>query len=604
MLGLNNRYRTHYCGKIDEIDINSSVKVAGWVNSVRDHGGIIFIDLRDYTGLVQIVINPKMDFYKTLEHWRLESVICFSGKVIPRSESTINPKLSTGKIEIAAEEMEILGESSVLPFQISKDDGAPENLRLKYRFLDLRKEKLHNNILLRSSVIARIRQKMTEMGFFELQTPILTSSSPEGARDYLVPSRLHPGKFYALPQAPQQFKQLFMVAGFDRYFQIAPCFRDEDARADRSPGEFYQLDVEMSFVTQNDIFTAMENLFVDIFNKFGTKKMTEAPFPRIAYRDAMKKFGSDKPDLRNSLEIIDVSHIFENCSFNAFSGTVKTGGVVRAIKVSNISSRPRKFFDDMVKFAQSIGSKGLGYIIWDIDGSEKSPIVKFLTKDEITSLKGFANINNGDVIFFIADTEQKTCEIAGKVRTELAARLDLIDNTSYKFCWIVDFPMFEKDEETGSIVFSHNPFSMPQGGMEALNGKNPLDILAYQYDIVCNGIELSSGAIRNHKPEIMYKAFEIAGYGKETVDSKFAGMINAFKFGAPPHGGIAPGVDRMVMILANEPNIREIIAFPFNQQAQDLMMAAPSEVTEKQLKELHLKVILPKSHKQEEVKDL
>ncbi len=604
MLGLNNRYRTHYCGKIDEIDINNSVKAAGWVNSVRDHGGIIFIDLRDYTGLVQIVINPKMDFYKTLEHWRLESVICFSGKVIPRSESTINPKLSTGKIEIAAEEMEILGESSVLPFQISKDDGAPENLRLKYRFLDLRKEKLHNNILLRSAVIAGIRQKMTEMGFFELQTPILTSSSPEGARDYLVPSRLHPGKFYALPQAPQQFKQLFMVAGFDRYFQIAPCFRDEDARADRSPGEFYQLDVEMSFVTQEDVFTAMENLFVDIFNKFGTKKMTEAPFPRIAYRDAMKKFGSDKPDLRNPLEIIDVSHIFENCSFNAFSGTVKAGGVVRAIKVSNISSRPRKFFDDMVKFAQSIGAKGLGYIIWDIDGSEKSPIVKFLTKDEITSLKGFADISNGDVIFFIADTEQKTCEIAGKVRTELAVKLDLIDNNSYKFCWIIDFPMFEKDEETGSIVFSHNPFSMPQGGMETLNGKNPLDILAYQYDIVCNGIELSSGAIRNHKPEIMYKAFEIAGYGKETVDSKFAGMINAFKFGAPPHGGIAPGVDRMVMILADEPNIREIIAFPFNQQAQDLMMAAPSEVTERQLKELHLKVILPKSHKQEEVKGL
>jgi len=602
VLGLNNKYRTHYCGKINESDINNLVKVAGWVHSVRDHGGIIFIDLRDYTGLVQIVINPKMDFYKTLEHWRLESVICFSGKVIARSESTINPKLSTGAIEIVAEEMEILGESSVLPFQISKDDGAPENLRLKYRFLDLRKEKLHNNILLRSAVISGIRQKMSEMGFFELQTPILTSSSPEGARDYLVPSRLHPGKFYALPQAPQQFKQLFMVAGFDRYFQIAPCFRDEDARADRSPGEFYQLDVEMSFVTQDDVFTSMENLFVDIFNKFGNKKMTEAPFPRIAYRDAMKKFGSDKPDLRNPLEIIDVSHIFENCSFNAFSGTVKSGGVVRAIKVSNISSKPRKFFDDMVKFAQSIGSKGLGYIIWDIDGSEKSPIVKFLTRDEIASLKDFAGINNGDVIFFIADTEQKTCEIAGKVRTELALRLDLIDNTSYKFCWIVDFPMFEKDEETGSIIFSHNPFSMPQGGMEALNEKDPLDILAYQYDIVCNGIELSSGAIRNHKPEIMYKAFEIAGYEKETVDSKFAGMINAFKFGAPPHGGIAPGVDRMVMILADEPNIREIIAFPFNQQAQDLMMAAPSEVTEKQLKELHIKVVIPKTHKQDESK--
>jgi len=534
-----------------------------------------------------------MSFYQSLENWRLETVVNFTGSVIGRTKETVNPKLSTGMIELVAKTMEILGESEVLPFQIAKDDCAPEHMRLKYRFLDLRREKLRNNIFLRGSVIAEIRNKMRELGFFEFQTPILTSSSPEGARDYLVPSRIHPGKFYALPQAPQQFKQLLMVAGFDRYFQVAPCFRDEDARADRSPGEFYQLDVVISFVTQDDIFVSMEELMTYIVRKFSTKKVTDAPFTRITYRDAMLKYGCDKPDLRNPLLIIDVSKIFENSAFNAFSDAVKKGGVVRAIKVPGISGQPRKFFDDMGKFAQEAGSKGLGYIVFEA-GQLKSPIVKFLSETEIANIRSAAQIADGDVIFFVAEKEQKAAEIAGKVRTELANRLGLIEKDCFKFCWIVDFPMFELDPETNSIAFSHNPFSMPQGGMDSLMNKNPLDILAYQYDIVCNGIELSSGAIRNHRPDIMYKAFELCGYGKEVVNNKFGGMINAFKFGAPPHGGIAPGIDRMVMLLADEPNIREVIAFPFNQQAQDMMMNAPSEVTEKQLRELHIRIELPK----------
>ena len=587
------RYRTHYCGKVGEADIDKEVKVSGWVHSVRDHGGIIFIDLRDYAGLLQVVIDPKMEFYKSLESWRLETVLCFTGTVVARNKETINPKLSTGAIEMVAETMEVLGEAEIIPFQIAKDDGSPEHIRLKYRFLDLRREKLRNNIFLRGQVIAEIRKKMIEMGFFEFQTPILTCSSPEGARDYLVPSRLHPGKFYALPQAPQQFKQLLMVAGFDRYFQIAPCFRDEDARADRSPGEFYQLDVEMSFVTQDDVFEATESLMTHVFRKFSTKEVTDAPFPRIAYKDAMLKYGTDKPDLRNPLVIIDVGEIFANSAFNAFADVMKKGGVVRAIKVPGISSQPRKFFDDMIKFAQEVGSKGLGYIVFE-GNQAKSPIAKFISVEEMSKIKTAGDIQNGDVIFFVADKEAKASEIAGKVRTELASRLNLIKKDCFKFCWIVDFPMFELDPETNSITFSHNPFSMPQGGMEYLINKNPLKIKAFQYDIVCNGVELSSGAIRNHRPDIMYKAFEIAGYGKETVDSKFGGMINAFKFGAPPHGGIAPGIDRMVMLLADEPNIREVIAFPFNQQAQDLMMNAPSEVTPKQLRELHIRIELPK----------
>lgn len=590
------RYRTHNCSQLRKEDVGKIARLSGWIHSVRDHGGIIFIDLRDHYGITQVVINPQKDFYKEAGAWRNETVVCFTGKVVARSPETVNPKLATGEIELAADDMEILGESEVLPFQIAQDDNPPENLRLKYRFLDLRRERMHNNIVKRSKIIGEIRKCMIEMGFLEYQTPILTSSSPEGARDYLVPSRLHPGKFYALPQAPQQFKQLLMVAGFDRYFQIAPCFRDEDARADRSPGEFYQLDLEMSFVEQDDVFAVVERLLSHIFPIFSTKKIDQPPFIRIPYAEAMKTYGTDKPDLRNPLKLIDMTEIFRNSNFNAFASVVKNGGVVRAIVVKNIAGQPRKFYDDMVAFAQSIGSKGLGYIVW-ADGEKKSPIVKFLSAEEIARIESEGKISDGDAIFFIADKEKKVCEIGGQVRTELAKRLDLIEKDCFKFCWIVDFPMYELDEETNKIVFSHNPFSMPQGGLDALNTMNPLDIKAFQYDIVCNGVELSSGAIRNHRPDTMYRAFEIAGYSKETVDTKFGGLINAFRLGAPPHGGIAPGIDRMVMLLTDEPNIREVIAFPFNQQAQDLMMNAPSEVDPKQLRELHISIVPPKKAK-------
>ena len=586
-------YRSHNCGELRKSDVGKEVRLAGWIHSVRDHGGVIFIDLRDHYGLTQVVIDPEQNFYQALDKWRVESVVRFDGEVVARCAETVNPKLSTGEIELRATDMEMLGEAEVLPFQVAKDDSAPEAMRLKYRFLDLRKEKLHNNIILRSQVIAEIRKYMTAQGFNEFQTPILTASSPEGARDYLVPSRLHPGKFYALPQAPQQFKQLLMVSGFDRYFQIAPCFRDEDARADRSPGEFYQLDVEMSFVEQDDIFKVIEGLIADVFTKFGKKEFANPPFPRIPYREAMKRFGSDKPDLRNPLEMIDVSEFFRGSEFKAFASTVENGGVVRAIRAPQVAGKPRKFFDDMIKFAQENGAKGMAYIIWTGEG-EKSPIVKFLSREVIDGLKAAGKVEEGDALFFLADQEKLVEKIGGAVIPELGRQLELINPNEFKFCWIVDFPMFERDEETGAIIFSHNPFSMPQGGLEALNTKDPLDILAWQYDIVCNGIELSSGAIRNHIPELMYRAFEIAGYDRSVVDHKFGGMINAFKHGAPPHGGIAPGVDRMVMLLADEPNIREVIAFPFNQQAEDLMMNAPSEVTIKQLRELHIEIKLPK----------
>ena len=586
-------YRSHTCGELRRADAGKNVRIAGWIHSVRDHGGVIFIDLRDNYGLTQVVIDPERDFYQALDKWRVESVVQFDGTVVERTQETVNPKLATGEIEVSATGMEMLGEAEIIPFLVAKDDGAPEALRLKYRFLDLRKEKLHKNILLRSKVIAAIRNYMHGIGFTEFQTPILTASSPEGARDYLVPSRLHPGKFYALPQAPQQFKQLLMVSGFDRYFQIAPCFRDEDARADRSPGEFYQLDMEMSFVEQDDIFKVIEGLLENIMENFSEKDFTRPPFVRIPYREAIRRFGSDKPDLRNPLEMIDVTELFRGCDFKAFAGTVADGGVVRAIKAPKVAGKPRKFFDDMIGFAQENGAKGMAYIIWS-EGTEKSPIVKFLSRETIDALKAAGNIEDGDALFFLADKEKLVSKVGGAVITELGRKLELIDPNVYKFCWIVDFPMFETDEETGAVVFSHNPFSMPQGGMDALVNKEPLDILAWQYDIVCNGIELSSGAIRNHRPEIMYKAFEIAGYGPEVVNEKFGGMINAFKLGAPPHGGIAPGVDRLVMLLADEPNIREVIAFPFNQQAEDLMMNAPGEVTLKQLRELHIEVKLPK----------
>ena len=586
-------YRTHTCGELRKTEVGKEVRISGWIHSVRDHGGVIFIDLRDHYGITQVVIDPECVFYQALDRWRVETVVRFDGRVVARSAETVNPKLATGEIEVRATDMEILGEADVIPFQVARDDQAPEAMRLKYRFLDLRRDDLHKNIILRSQVIAEIRRYMTEHGFNEFQTPILTASSPEGARDYLVPSRLHPGKFYALPQAPQQFKQLLMVAGFDRYFQIAPCFRDEDARADRSPGEFYQLDVEMSFVEPDDIFAVIEGLLDDVFGKFSANEFSKPPFVRLPYREAMDRFGSDKPDLRNPLEMIDVTEHFRGCGFQAFAGTVEKGGVVRAIKAPKVAGKPRKFFDDLIKFAQENGAKGMAYIIWTEEG-EKSPIVKFLTPEIVAALKQAGKVEPGDALFFLADTKKTVQKIGGAVIPELGRQLGLIDPNVFKFCWIVDFPMFEEDEETGQIIFSHNPFSMPQGGMDALLNRNPLDILAYQYDIVCNGIELSSGAIRNHRPDIMYKAFEIAGYDRSVVDEKFGGMINAFKLGAPPHGGIAPGVDRMVMLLTGSPNIREVIAFPFNQQAQDLMMNAPAEVSVKQLRELHIEVKLPK----------
>ncbi len=586
------RYRTHTCGQLRKEHVGETVKISGWVHSVRDHGGIIFIDLRDHYGLTQVVIDPSKPFYKGVEHWRVESTICFTGEVVNRIPEAVNPKLATGEIEIVANEMEMLGEAKVIPFQVAKEDECNETLRLEYRFLDLRRQSLHNNIILRSKVIARIRELMTAEGFMEMQTPILTSSSPEGARDYLVPSRIHPGKFYALPQAPQQFKQLLMTSGFDRYFQIAPCFRDEDARADRSPGEFYQLDMEMAFATQEDVFAVNERVLHKIFTEFSDKQVDAIPFPRLPYREAMEKYGSDKPDLRNPLIMQDATELFRNCDFKAFAGVVASGGTVKTIAVKGCAGESRKFFDDMIKFAQSVGSKGLGYLRWN-EGEVQSPIAKFLSEETLNALKQLGGVSDGDVMFFIADNEKAACEIGGQVRNELGKRLGLIDPNVFKFCWIVDFPMFELDDE-GKIAFSHNPFSMPQGGMEALLSKDPLEILAYQYDIVCNGTELSSGAVRNHSPELMVKAFEIAGYGKSVVESKFPALYKAFQYGAPPHAGIAPGVDRMIMLLADEPNIREVITFPMNQKAQDLLMGAPGEVEFNQIRDLHLKLNLPK----------
>jgi aspartyl-tRNA synthetase len=585
-------WRTHTCGALRSTDVSQTVRLSGWVFRKRDHGQLLFIDLRDHYGLTQVVIQPDREFFEACTKLKLESVITVAGTVVARSPETINPDLPTGAVELVADSVAVESVCDNLPLQIDCPEDGPEDTRLRYRYLDLRRERLHRNIILRSQVIAFLRQRMTELGFNEFQTPILTSSSPEGARDYLVPSRVHPGKFYALPQAPQQFKQLLMVAGFDRYFQIAPCFRDENARADRSPGEFYQLDLEMSFVTQDDVFLVVENMMAGVFGAFSKTPFNPPPFPRISYAEAMLKYGSDKPDLRIPIVMRDATGIFKGGGFKAFSSIIEQGGVVRAIPVKGIAGQPRSFFDKLVEYAKSIGSKGLAYLVWE-GGIVKGPIAKFLTPDQLKAIAALGEVGEGDVIFFVCDRPAAVNKITGDLRLKLGNDLGLVEKDVFKFCWIVDFPMFETDPETGQITFSHNPFSMPQGGLKALAEQDPLAVLAFQYDIVCNGCELSSGAIRNHSPEIMYKAFAIAGYSQADVDEKFSGLINAFRLGAPPHGGIAPGIDRIVMLLAGEQNIREVIAFPMNQKAQDLMMGAPAPVREKQLRELHLKVNLP-----------
>jgi aspartyl-tRNA synthetase len=585
-------YRTHHCGQLRAADVGSSVRLSGWVHRKRDHGNLLFVDLRDHFGITQIVANAADADFAVLEGARLESVLTIDGDVVARSAETVNTGLPTGEIEVRARSVTVQSAAAELPMPVAGEQEYPEDIRLKYRFLDLRRERLHRNIVLRSNVIASLRRRMVDQGFTEFQTPILTASSPEGARDFLVPSRLHPGKFYALPQAPQMFKQLLMVAGFDRYFQIAPCFRDEDARADRSPGEFYQLDFEMSFVTQDDVFNAIEPVLAGVFEEFANgKSVTPAgTFPRIPYRESMLKYGSDKPDLRNPLIISDVGEHFVGSGFGLFAKIVGDGGVVRAIPAPGTADKSRKFFDDMNEWARGEGHAGLGYVTRK-GGEFGGPIAKNHGEAGIAALYDALGLGPDDGLFFAAGKEAQAAKLAGAARTRVAEQLGLIEQGCFKFCWIVDFPMFEADEDTGKIDFSHNPFSMPQGELDALENKDPLDILAWQYDIVCNGIELSSGAIRNHRPDIMYKAFEIAGYSQEDVDRDFAGMINAFKYGAPPHGGSAPGVDRIVMLLADEPNIREVVLFPMNQKAEDLMMNAPSRVTEKQLRELHIRLV-------------
>jgi aspartyl-tRNA synthetase len=588
------KYRTHNCSQLNKSNVGQTVKLSGWVHSKRDHGSLIFIDLRDHFGVTQLVIGEK--FLEKASAIKLESVITVSGEVTARAAEVVNPKIPTGEIEIKVSELIVESAAEQIPFQINSDENYPEELRLKYRFLDLRRDKTHKNIILRSQVISSIRAEMTAQGFLEIQTPILTASSPEGARDYLVPARLHPGKFYALPQAPQQFKQLLMVSGFNRYFQIAPCFRDEDLRADRAP-EFYQLDMEMSFVTQEDVFAAIEPVLISIFQKYGKKKvelttydLRLTTFPRIAYDEAMLKYGIDKPDLRNPILISDATEIFRGSEFSIFAKQIEQGAVIRAIPAPKCALQPRSFFDKMIEHAQANGAKGLAYIIIDENGEGKGPIAKFLSAEKLAELKKSAGLSNGDAVFFSCGKKSEAAKIAGVARIKLGHDLNLIDESIYKFCWIVDLPMYELNEESGKVEFSHNPFSMPQGGLEALNSQDPLTIKAFQYDIVCNGVELSSGAIRNHKPEIMYRAFELAGYGKEVVEQQFGAMLNAFKFGAPPHGGLAPGIDRIIMLLADEPNIREVIPFPMNGKAQDLMMNAPANIADRQLKELHIEL--------------
>lgn len=577
-----NQYRTHLCGEVSENEIGKEVRVAGWVENIRDHGGVKFIDLRDHYGVVQIVVYDD----NLLTNVTKECTITASGTVVLRAEDTINPKINTGTVEVKITALTVLGKVlSNLPFEVGSSTDTKEDVRLKYRYLDLRNQKVHGNIILRAKIISFLRKKMTDMDFLEIQTPILSASSPEGARDYLIPSRKHAGKFYALPQAPQLFKQLLMVSGFDRYFQIAPCFRDEDARADRSPGEFYQLDFEMAFATQEDVFAVAEEVLGETFANFSDKAVSKAPFVRIPFAESMLKYGTDKPDLRNPLEIIDITDIFENTDFAPFKGKM-----VRAINAPDCAGQPKSFFENMLKFANGIGMKGLGYISVTQNNEYKGPINKYLPDDKREELISRAGLKPGSVIFFISDDNDSTPKFAGQIRTELGQKLNLIDQDAFKMCFIVDFPMFEIDEETGSYIFTHNPFSMPQGGMDALLNKKPEDVLAYQYDIVCNGVELSSGAVRNHDIEIMVKAFEIAGYTEDDIKTKFTSLYNAFQYGAPPHAGMAPGVDRMIMLLTGEENIREVIAFPMNSNAQDVLMGAPNEVTEQQLREVHIKL--------------
>ena len=581
-------YRTHNCDQLRESDVGSTVRISGWIHRKRDHGQLVFIDLRDHFGITQCVADSSDNTFAAVEETRNESVVTITGTVVKRTDETINSNLPTGHIEVRIDSFEVQSAAALLPLQVNSDEDSGEETRLRYRYLDLRRQRPHNNIMLRAEVIQSIRRRMVDLGFMEFQTPILTASSPEGARDFLVPSRMHPGKFYALPQAPQQFKQLIMVSGFDKYFQIAPCFRDEDSRADRSPGEFYQLDLEMSFVEQDDVFAAVEPVISGVFEEFTDEKAT-APFRRVTFADAMLKYGTDKPDLRIPIEISDVTETFRGSGFSIFANAIEKGSVVRAVPGPGCGSR--SVADRMNSWAQGEGAPGMGYIIY-AEGEARGPIAKALGQDAAMALKDDLGVNDGDAVFFACSSEDDAASLAGRARIKIGDDQNLRSG-GFEFCWIVDFPMFEKDENTGEIVFSHNPFSMPQGGLNALETMDPLDIKAWQYDLVCNGVELSSGAIRNHLPEVMYKAFEIAGYGPEVVDNKFPGMINAFRYGAPPHGGIAPGIDRIVMLIANEPNIREIILFPMNGKAEDLMMAAPSEVSDEQLRELHIRKQLP-----------